>query len=154
MQTTHQRVMFFIGLIKGHKNGHGHDAHDVLEKIYSRGNCYMFAKALQFAFPEAEVLSTPWLGGHAVAKIDGRYYDITGELKDDNRWCKLERFRPFTEEEIKCAQTWCYSHKNESCIGLLDENGRNVGQLDSLEFDEGRNAWALPGNTYREDVAV
>jgi hypothetical protein len=144
--------MFFIGLIKGHKNGNGHDAHQVLEQVYSRGNCYMFARTLQFVFPEGEILSTPLFGAHVVTKIDDRYYDISGEVLEENRFCRLSSLYPLSEEEHKIAQTWCYSHALERCIGLLDDSGNNIRRLDSLEFDENRNAFALPKEETQEEL--
>ena len=44
------------------------------------GNCYYFAKILQDRFPEGEIYyDVVW--GHFVYKIEGRFYDWTGESK-------------------------------------------------------------------------
>lgn len=128
---THERVLHFIHLLKGHKNGDGHDAHDILETIYTRGNCYMFAKALQFVFPEAVLYSHYIHGYHVLVKIEDRFYDITGEYHDlDNSYFPLD------EGSEKQAMTWCYSHKERGPYGLRDSNGKYIYKLfDMKEID-------------------
>lgn len=153
MQTTHERVLHFINLIKGHKNFRDRDAHKIIEQINMRGNCYMFAKTLQFVFPQAIIYGTKDWGGHAAAYIDGKLYDIKGEITEDSRWTP-EAFIPMTPEQEKKASTWCYSHVSGCSVQLMDKNGRDIKKLDSLVYDDQRKAWSLPEmeNEYNEAI--
>lgn len=146
MENTHERVLHFINLIKGHKNEDGNDAHEVLEQVYQRGNCYMFAKTLQFVFPEAQIMTTRYFGVHVVAKIDDILYDIRGKLPEYEH----EYYIPITKEQEKVAMTWCYSHQIQSCYGLHDSNGERIGKIESLEFDPTRNSWKIPNKEEQE----
>ncbi len=48
--------------------------------VYRMGNCYQFYEILKTIFPDAEPFES---GGHVFTKIDGKYYDIMGELTKD-----------------------------------------------------------------------
>lgn len=139
-QSTHEKVLYFINLIKGHKNDHGHDAHGILQNVYMRGNCYMFAKTLQFVFPQTIIYTSHSFGYHVVASIEDRLYDIRGELMADG----YDRYEPITEEQEKKAMAWCYSHVNQSSYGLRDSNGNNISHLEKLELDSENNSWIIP----------
>ncbi|MNB84027.1 hypothetical protein D3C75_308720 [compost metagenome] len=143
MENTHERVLYFINLIKGHKNFDGNDAHRIVEEVNMRGNCYMFAKALQFVFPQTIIYSTKYFGGHAAAMIDGRLYDICGEITNDSHFPACD-FVPMNPEDEKKASTWTYSFEYRSCYGLHDSNGNRVNELDSLIIDSQNNKWKIP----------
>ncbi|MNV12266.1 hypothetical protein D3C71_1028620 [compost metagenome] len=140
MENTHERVLYFINLIKGHKNSGGNDAREIVEEVNMRGNCYMFAKALQFVFPQAIIYSTSGFGGHAAAMIENKLYDIRGEVTNESLYPASD-FILMTEEQEKEAATWAYSFKERSCYGLHDDNGRRVQKLDSLTLDTKNNKW-------------
>lgn len=47
------------------------------QHVYTNGSCYHFYLILKEVFPKAEA----WYDGeHVVTKIDGKFYDITGEV--------------------------------------------------------------------------
>lgn len=59
------------------------------QQVYTEGSCYHFYLILKEVFPDAE----PWYDNeHIVTKIDGKFYDITGEIrKDELNMFKYER---------------------------------------------------------------
>lgn len=47
------------------------------QQVYTQGSCYHLYLILKEVFPEA----LPYYDGdHVITKIDGKYYDITGEV--------------------------------------------------------------------------
>jgi hypothetical protein len=114
--STHNRVMEFIALLKGHKNKNGQDAHEQIESMFLMGNCYMFARTLKFVFPRGKILYRAF-PSHAVFKISGRIYDIRGDI---TRSYSEHYFRPITEEDEKNARTFCYSGIMNGPVGLQD----------------------------------
>lgn len=60
--------------------------------VYTSGSCYQFHKILKTIFPQAEPVQDR--GGHIVSQVDGRMYDITGEVM-------LRQYRPVDPEEAK-----------------------------------------------------
>lgn len=44
--------------------------------VYTCGNCYQFYEILKSVFPDAEAYGS----GHVYTKIDGKFYDIRGEI--------------------------------------------------------------------------
>lgn len=59
------------------------------QQVYTEGSCYHFYLILKEVFPNAE----PWFDNdHIVTNIDGRFYDITGEIRRDEVYMfKYER---------------------------------------------------------------
>lgn len=50
------------------------------QHVYTNGSCYHFYMILKEVFPNAEA----WYDNdHIVTKIDGKFYDITGEIRHD-----------------------------------------------------------------------
>jgi hypothetical protein len=136
---THEKVMEFINLVKGHKNhGTGYDAHEIIERVYKNGNCYMFAKTLQFIFPQAEIYSVDcsWFS-HVVAKIDGKLYDITGEVSDEYS------YSPISKEEEEDARTWCYSTYLDGAYGLHDQRNNPIEKLSDLRMNATNTGWDI-----------
>ena len=49
------------------------------QQVYTEGSCYHFYLILKEIFPNAQ----PYFDeDHIVTKIDGKFYDITGEVKE------------------------------------------------------------------------
>jgi len=48
------------------------------QQVYTEGSCYHFYLILKEVFPDAEPFYDE---DHIVTKIDGKFYDITGEVK-------------------------------------------------------------------------
>lgn len=67
-------VLDFIALIRN-------SAPDLQAKIFSEGACYQFYLILKAMYPQA----VPYHDmNHVITMIDGRFYDITGEVKRGN----------------------------------------------------------------------
>lgn len=80
------KILAFIELIKGAPALTGvHFTEDdtsrgIITEIYTQGNCGNFAQALALAF-DGEVLVVDGFI-HAVCRINGRLYDISGDVTD------------------------------------------------------------------------
>jgi hypothetical protein len=48
------------------------------QQVYTEGSCYHFYLILKEVFPDAECWADE---GHIVTKIDNKFYDITGEVR-------------------------------------------------------------------------
>ena len=84
--------------------------------MYTRGGCFEFYNILRSVFPDAE----PFYDhheGHVYTKIDGKFYDITGQ-----RFHELDRLTPMSSEPnlIGKAHRWMPS-ANFRVVRLLDE---------------------------------
>lgn len=69
--------------------------------VYTCGGCYQFYLILKEVFPQ----SIPWynqITGHIYTEIDGKFYDITGELSLPDGSFMLESENRIAEE----AKTW------------------------------------------------
>jgi hypothetical protein len=51
------------------------------EIVYTQGSCYQFYKILKHVFPTAEAY---YNSDHVLTEIDGKFYDITGEVEKTN----------------------------------------------------------------------
>lgn len=52
----------------------------VLTEVFTSGNCYHFAVILKDAYPEGRIAYSQILG-HFFLEINGRHYDIAGEIE-------------------------------------------------------------------------
>lgn len=48
------------------------------EKVFTSGSCYQFYKILKCVWPDAEAY---YDSDHVITKINGRFYDIKGEVE-------------------------------------------------------------------------
>ena len=79
------------------------------ERIYLNGNCYFFAKQLQEAFSQANLLFREDVG-HAVVEIEGLLFDVRGILTENFSNHKYIVNTPLFE---KYAQCWSYSWEED-----------------------------------------
>lgn len=49
------------------------------QQVYTEGSCYHFYLILKQVFPDAKPYYDTY---HILTKIDGKFYDITGEVKE------------------------------------------------------------------------
>lgn len=49
------------------------------EEVFTRGACYWFARILKLRFVEGEIMYNP-VEGHFAFGLNGRVYDVTGEI--------------------------------------------------------------------------
>jgi len=54
---------------------------DIQYIIFTQGSCFRLYKILKLIFPQAKAYWSD-LDDHCVTKIDGKYYDIGGEIKE------------------------------------------------------------------------
>lgn len=81
----HKKVESFIAKIR--------DSFIGSQQVYTEGSCYHFYLILKEVFPEAE----PYYDmDHVITKIDGRFYDITGEVRRDAQSEKYERIPSYS----------------------------------------------------------
>jgi hypothetical protein len=67
--------------------------------VYTRGSCYHFYEILRIAFIDVEPY---YYSKHIISKINNRFYDITGEIKD--KTLSRRKFKKYTgqHELHKC----------------------------------------------------
>jgi len=59
------------------------------ETVYTKGSCYQFYRILKQVFPQAVAYYDV---SHVITDIDGRFYDITGEVEKINHLEMEEHF--------------------------------------------------------------
>jgi len=57
------------------------------QEVYTEGSCYHFYLILKEVFPQA---NPHYDMNHMITEIDGKYYDITGEVKLNSNMTKFE----------------------------------------------------------------
>lgn len=82
----HRRILRVIRAIRGSIKG--------AEYIYTNGSCFQFFLILNSIVPEAEAY---YNSDHVITKINGRYYDVTGEVECTNHLSMKEHY----PEELK-----------------------------------------------------
>lgn len=113
------------------------------ERIYLNGNCYFFAKQLQEAFPQANLLFREDVG-HAVVEIEGLLFDVRGILTENFSNHKYIVNTPLFE---KYAQCWSYSWEEDGPTDQLYPKG--IMELisvpcDSILKETHQIIWELP----------
>lgn len=69
------------------------------ETVYTTGSCYRLYKILEFVFPQANAY---YNSDHVITEINGRYYDITGEVEKTNHLLMSEHYPNSSVAENKC----------------------------------------------------
>lgn len=76
-----------------------HPADDRVDTVFTNGCCYWFAEILHQRFPSSRICyNTDY--GHFVTEIDGRLYDITGDVTE-KYLPKLQAWDSFRDELVK-----------------------------------------------------
>ncbi len=66
---THEQILLFLAELR--------DAFPGSEEVFTRGSCFRLYRMLRVICPDAEC----WYDmDHAITRIGGRWYDITGEV--------------------------------------------------------------------------
>lgn len=93
---SHEEIQEFIDAFKS-----GHEA--ILEKIFTRGNCYWFSEILKQRFG-GSIWYLP-VSGHFICRIGNRFYDVMGEKKDISEcmifWETYQHMDPAHYERIE-----------------------------------------------------
>ena len=63
------------------------------QQVYTEGSCYHFYLILKEVFPEAEAY---YDADHVITKIDGKFYDITGEILANTGMLKFDRLPSYS----------------------------------------------------------
>ena len=87
--------------------------------IFTRGDCFKFYEFLKQLYPDAEPYLRLLDKNHVITKINGKYYDITGEIKNVFVPTTDEDIFPdnsipyilMTDKDIKECKTWSFSAK-------------------------------------------
>lgn len=83
-----------------------------IEIIYTNGGCYQFHKIMKLLFPGAvplKVKSSAFSDyNHIITEIDGKYYDITGEVKATDFW----GIEGIDNEELDLIENWSFARNN------------------------------------------
>lgn len=73
----HRKILSLITLIR--------ESHSAITDIYTKGSCLNFFCILHSIYPEA----IAWFNiNHIISEIDGKFYDITGEVKCTSDYMK------------------------------------------------------------------
>lgn len=72
MEATHENILGFIKTVRESFIGS--------ETVYTCGSCYHFYLILKQVFPSAVAMDNE---DHVITEINGRYYDIYGEAKNN-----------------------------------------------------------------------
>jgi len=67
------------------------ESHPSMVDIFMNGSCYYFSRILLHLFPTAEVFYNM---DHIITKIDGKYYDIRGEVIPQGLYLPISEFKP------------------------------------------------------------
>ena len=62
------------------------------QDLFLYGDCYWFAYILTKRFPQGEIYYLP-IANHFITKINGNYYDITGQITPKEEVIKWNIFR-------------------------------------------------------------
>jgi len=80
--------------------------------IFTKGSCFNFYLILKQMYPQALAYYNE---DHVITFIDGKYYDITGEIKDITGYSKTVTNSFAKKSKIKVIkQLLNYEYKNES----------------------------------------
>lgn len=89
-------IISFINLIRGNlpfkDAAEGDSSIGIVTEVFTQGNCGNFAQALKIAFGGEVVISD----NHMLCRINGRMYDITGDVTRNHPNC-----RPATMIELE-----------------------------------------------------
>lgn len=87
-----------------------YDTDGTLEKTFLNGYCYWFAYMLDGRFLNARIQYEP-IEGHFVTEIDGRYYDIRGDVTDI-----------YKESKVWYSEDYCFEFDSivNGCIMKTD----------------------------------
>lgn len=85
------------------------------ETVYTTGSCYQLYRILKFVFPQANAY---YNSDHVITEINGRYYDITGEVEKTNHLLMSEHYPNSSVVENKCDALKLVSEIQ----AVLDEN--------------------------------
>lgn len=70
-------------------------------EVYTEGSCFQFYRILKEIYPQAE----PWYDSeHVITKIEGRFYDVTGEVEKGSHYLLTTEPRIYNE-----AFNWRYA---------------------------------------------
>lgn len=94
----HRKILNTITFIR--------ESHSTMVDIFTKGSCLNFFCILHSIYPEAQ----PWFNiDHVITKIDNKFYDITGEIKD------VDTYLPFTQwyNKRRTSRSFTMMYNNE-----------------------------------------
>jgi hypothetical protein len=101
------------------------DSADIQYKIFTEGSCFRLYCMLKTIFPKAKPYWSD-IDGHAITKINGKYYDIGGEISSS--YVEEEGYYPIPNSQIPSYKLlkWIDKDTNLSVkIGKYKEENEN-----------------------------
>lgn len=89
------------------------DASDDMYEVFTEGSCFRLYLILKTIFPQAKPYWSE-VQGHAITKIDGKYYDIGGELKEE--YVKMKDYYRIKKKDIRSYSIMKYKSKGEQRV--------------------------------------
>lgn len=78
-------------------------------KIYTEGSCFRLYKIIKTIYPQANPYYSH-IEGHWITEIDGKYYDINGEINKD--FVEEKEYR-IIKNEITLASAYVPTYKGQ-----------------------------------------
>jgi hypothetical protein len=83
---------------------------DYIKEIYTWGSCYRFHLFLKTIWPKGKAVINE-KQNHIATEIEGRMYDITGDVTDKCNWYYL------TRPQVRKAKKWSFARNNWLRLG-------------------------------------
>lgn len=95
-QAAHYKVIYFLSALRSAAN--------IMVEIYTNGGCYRLHELLKILYPSATAYSNR--DAHVITKIEGRFYDINGEvLLDTDLYIPMSYIEHCMAEGSGCVVT-------------------------------------------------
>lgn len=99
------------------------DSFDGSVEVYTQGSCIKFAMILKEIFPQGNIL---YDSDHAVFLLDGRCYDITGEVPRATGQILLETYGPNKMYDLMNLKYSIYKKEVPSASTVIEEASTDV----------------------------
>ena len=87
-------------------------SHESMSKIFTEGSCFRLCLILKTIYPNAQPLYSK-IDGHWITEIDGKFYDIHGEI--NRRFVENHAYEKWEEAEASAYAT----REGESGVSYL-----------------------------------
>lgn len=115
-----------------------------IERFYTQGMCYWFAKILKEVYPEGEI----WYNydkGHVVFKYNNDFYDITGVVKLTGRYINFEKILGCTTEVVDKFRQ-CYISSDDNDINKENDRIEKIAYTHALKLAYDTNDMIIISN--------
>jgi len=111
------------------------NANPIVKDMFLVGSCFNLYMALRALFPEAKCYYSQ-KHGHAITKIEGCYYDISGEIKDITGYYDISTIWTYNyKDETKFREEEMYVSRNKTkYIPILSRKGAKNVILENMAY--------------------